>query len=103
VANRRGRHGHSRVRKLLFVALNGSCRCPILDDGTLKETVTLDDPTKALYVAPWSVGTSSPDFAPQTAVGDGDRLGRSTDEAEYLARLRGLQARGRRPLMTITE
>jgi len=61
----RGRHGH-RESKLLFVALNGSCQAH-LDDGKVKETVTLNDPTTALYVAPW-VWHELTDFAPQTAV-----------------------------------
>jgi len=75
----RGRHGH-RESKLLFVALNGSCRAH-LDDGTIKETVTIDDPTRALYVAPW-VWHELTDFAPQTAV---MVIASSLyDEAEYL-------------------
>jgi hypothetical protein len=75
----RGRHGH-RESRLLFVALNGSCRAH-LDDGTIKETVTLDDPTRALYVAPW-VWHELTDFAPHTAV---MVIASSLyDEAEYL-------------------
>jgi hypothetical protein len=75
----RGRHGH-RESRLVFVALNGSCRVH-LDDGKIKETVTLDDPTRALYVAPW-VWHELTDFARQTAV----MVIASTlyDEAEYL-------------------
>ena len=75
----RGRHGH-RESKLLFVALNGCCRAH-LDDGKVKETVTLNDPTTALYVAPW-VWHELTDFAPQTAV----MIIASSlyDEAEYL-------------------
>jgi dTDP-4-dehydrorhamnose 3,5-epimerase-like enzyme len=61
----RGRHGH-RESKLVLVALNGSCRVH-LDDGHVKETVLLDDPTKALYVAPW-VWHELTDFAPATAI-----------------------------------
>jgi len=61
----RGRHGH-RESKLLLVALSGSCRAH-LDDGTIKESMTLDDPTRALYVAPW-VWHELTDFTPQTAV-----------------------------------
>jgi len=57
----RGRHGH-RESKLLFVALNGSCRAH-LDDGRMKESVTLDDPARALYIAPW-VWHELTDFAP---------------------------------------
>ena len=61
----RGRHGH-RESHLLFVALNGRCRVH-LDDGASQQTVTLDDPAKALYVAPW-VWHELTDFAPQTAI-----------------------------------
>ena len=48
------------------MALNGSWQAH-LDDGKVKETVTLSDPTTALYVAPW-VWHELTDFAPQTAV-----------------------------------
>ena len=41
---------------------NGGCRVH-LDDGTVKETVTLDDPAKALYMAPW-IWHELTDFAP---------------------------------------
>jgi hypothetical protein len=61
----RGRHGH-RETKLVFIAANGRCRAH-LDDGKVKETVSLDDPTTALYVAPW-VWHELTDFAPQTAI-----------------------------------
>jgi len=75
----RGRHGH-RDSRLVFIAANGSCRVH-LDDGTVKQTVTLDDPTTALYVAPW-VWHELTDFAPQTAI----MVVASSlyDEAEYL-------------------
>ena len=75
----RGRHGH-RQSKLILVATNGGCRVH-LDDGKLKEIVVLDDPTRALYVAPW-VWHELTDFAPQTAI----VVVASTlfDEAEYL-------------------
>ena len=75
----RGRHGH-RESKLVLIAMNGGCRAH-LDDGAVKETVTLDDPTRALYVAPW-VWHELTDFAPQTAI----MVIASTlfDEAEYL-------------------
>jgi hypothetical protein len=75
----RGRHGH-RESKLILIAANGSCRAH-LDDGAVKESVTLDDPTRALYVAPW-VWHELTDFAPQTAV----MVIASTlfEEAEYL-------------------
>ncbi len=75
----RGRHGH-RESKLVFIAVNGSCRAH-LDDGSVKETVTLDDPAKALYMAPW-VWHELTDFAPQTAI----MIVASTlyEEADYL-------------------
>ena len=75
----RGRHGH-RQSKLILIATNGGCRAH-LDDGAVKETVTLDDPTRALYVAPW-VWHELTDFAPQTAI----VVIASTlfEEAEYL-------------------
>lgn len=75
----RGRHGH-RESKLVLIAVNGSCRVH-LDDGRATETVSLDDPTRALYVAPW-VWHELTDFVPQTAV----MVIASTlfDEAEYL-------------------
>ncbi len=75
----RGRHGH-RESKLVFIAVNGSCRAH-LDDGSVKETVTLDDPAKALYMAPW-VWHELTDFAPQTAI----LIVASTlyEEADYL-------------------
>ena len=61
----RGRHGH-RESKLVLIAMNGSCRVH-LDDGRIKESVLLDDPTRALYVAPW-VWHELTDFPPQTAI-----------------------------------
>jgi hypothetical protein len=75
----RGRHGH-RESKLVFVSANGSCRVH-LDDGAVKETVMLDDPTTALYVAPW-VWHELTDFTPQTAI----MIIASSlyDEADYL-------------------
>lgn len=47
----RGRHGH-RESQLVFVAMNGGCRIH-LDDAKVKESVTLDDPARALYVGTW--------------------------------------------------
>jgi WxcM-like, C-terminal len=61
----RGRHGHRETR-LVLIATNGGCRVH-LDDGKAKETVTLDDPATALYVAPW-VWHELTDFGPQTAI-----------------------------------
>jgi hypothetical protein len=75
----RGRHGH-RDSELVLVAVNGSCRAH-LDDGTITETVTLDDPARALYIGTW-VWHELTDFTPGTAV----VVIASTlyDEAEYL-------------------
>jgi hypothetical protein len=61
----RGRHGHRHTR-LVLVAVSGSCHAH-LDDGTVKETVTLDDPTRGLLVAPW-VWHELTGFAPGTVV-----------------------------------
>jgi dTDP-4-dehydrorhamnose 3,5-epimerase-like enzyme len=61
----RGRHGH-RETELLLIAVSGSCRAH-LDDGTVKETVTLADSARALYVAPW-VWHELTDFAPGTVI-----------------------------------
>jgi hypothetical protein len=61
----RGRQGHRETR-LLLIAVSGSCRAH-LDDGMVKETVTLDDPARALYVAPW-VWYELTDFAPGTVI-----------------------------------
>lgn len=75
----RGRHGH-RESQLILIAVNGAC-CAHLDDGTVKESVPLDDPAKGLYIAPW-VWHELTDFAPQTAI---MVLASSLyDEAEYL-------------------
>ena len=75
----RGRHAH-RESQLLFVAMHGACQVH-LDDGTVKETVTLDDPAKALYMAPW-IWHELTDFSPEAAI----LVVASTlfDEAEYL-------------------
>ena len=61
----RGRHAY-RHTQLVLVAVSGSCRTH-LDDGIEKETVTLDDPTKGLHIAPW-VWHELTDFAPGTVV-----------------------------------
>jgi len=61
----RGRHGHRETR-LVLIAANGGCRVH-LDDGKVQETVRLDDPATALYVAPW-VWHELTDFGPQTAI-----------------------------------
>ncbi len=61
----RGRHGHRETR-LVLIAVSGSCRTH-LDDGAVKETVTLDDPARALYIAPW-VWHELTDFVPGTVV-----------------------------------
>ena len=75
----RGRHGH-RESKLVLVAVSGSCRVH-LDDGKVKQSVTLDDPARALYVAPW-IWHELTDFAAATAI---VVIASSYyDEAEYL-------------------
>jgi hypothetical protein len=75
----RGRHSH-RETELVLVAVNGSCGIH-LDDGTVEETVRLDDPARALYVGTW-VWHELADFVPHTAV----VVVASTlyDESEYL-------------------
>ena len=75
----RGRHAH-RESQLLLIAMHGGCRVH-LDDGVGKETVTLEDPTKALYLPPW-IWHELTDFAPETAI----LVAASTlfDEGEYL-------------------
>jgi hypothetical protein len=75
----RGRHAH-RETQLLFVAMHGGCRVH-LDDGTTKESVTLEDPARALSMAPW-VWHELTDFAAETAI----LVAASTlfDETEYL-------------------
>jgi hypothetical protein len=75
----RGRHGH-RQTQLVLIAASGACRIH-LDDGAVKESVALDDPTRALYVAPW-VWHELTDFTPGTVI----MVLASTpyEEAEYL-------------------
>lgn len=46
----RGGHAHHEAREVM-VAVNGSCHV-VLDDGTVREEVVLDDPTVALHVPP---------------------------------------------------
>ena len=47
----RGRHGH-RESQLVFVAMHGGCRVH-LDDAKVQESVTIDEPARALYVGTW--------------------------------------------------
>jgi mannose-6-phosphate isomerase-like protein (cupin superfamily) len=61
----RGRHGH-RESELVFVALHGGCRVH-LDDARAKETVTIDDPGRALFVGTW-VWHELTDFAAEAAI-----------------------------------
>lgn len=75
----RGRHAH-RETELVLVAMHGGCRVH-LDDGGSKETVTLDDPARALYMAPW-VWHELTDFAPQAAILA--VVSTLYDEADYL-------------------
>jgi len=75
----RGRHGR-RKTELVLLAVHGGCRVH-LDDGLAKETVTLDDPARALHVATW-IWHELTDFTPEAAV----VVLASTpyEEAEYL-------------------
>ena len=75
----RGRHGHRKTR-LVLIAMHGSCRVH-LDDSTMQQSVTLDDPTQALQLDTW-VWHELTDFAPATAIA----VLASTpyEEAEYL-------------------
>ena len=62
------------------MAVSGACRVH-LDDGTVKQTVALNEPTRALHIGTW-VWHELTDFTPGTAV----VAIASTlyDEAEYL-------------------
>lgn len=75
----RGRHGH-RQSELVLVALHGRCDVH-LDDGRTTETVSLDDPARALFVGTW-VWHELTDFAHDAAI----IVIASTcyEEAEYL-------------------
>lgn len=75
----RGRHGH-RDSRLVLIALHGGCRVH-LDDGRVKETVTIDDPARGLFVGTW-VWHELTDFTAEAAI----LVVASTlyDEAEYL-------------------
>ncbi len=75
----RGRHGH-RESHLVTLLLNGSCKVH-LDDGKVKETVVLDDPSRAVHIGPM-VWHELTDFTPQAVI----LVIASTlyDEAEYL-------------------
>ncbi len=44
----RGRHSHRKLEQVV-VCVSGSCEF-ILDDGTKKRTITLDDPAQGLYL-----------------------------------------------------
>jgi len=61
----RARHGH-REGELVLIAAHGGCLVH-LDDGKVKETVTLDDPARALYVGPW-VWHELNDFRPESTI-----------------------------------
>ena len=52
--------------QLVFVAMSGGCRVH-LDDARVKESVTLDDPARALYVGTW-VWHELTDFAAGAAI-----------------------------------
>jgi hypothetical protein len=61
----RGRRAH-RLSELVLVALNGACRAH-LDDGSVKQTVALEDPARALTIGSW-VWYELTHFAPETSV-----------------------------------
>jgi hypothetical protein len=61
----RGRHGH-RKTELVLIAMHGACRVH-LDDGQVKETVTIDDPARALFMGTW-VWHELTDFTPNAAI-----------------------------------
>ncbi len=61
----RGRQAH-RHCELVLVALHGACRAH-LDDGSVKQTVALDDPARALSIGSW-VWYELTGFAPDTIV-----------------------------------
>jgi len=44
----RGYHAHKRLKQVAF-AISGRCQM-ILDDGTVRSTVTLDSPTKGILI-----------------------------------------------------
>lgn len=75
----RGRHGH-RQSHLVTLVMNGSCRVH-LDDSRGTQTVTLDDPGRALHIGPF-VWHELTHFTPGTVI----LVIASTlyDEAEYL-------------------
>ena len=46
---RRGFHAHKSLKQIL-ICIHGSCKI-LLDNGTEKETVTLDKPYEGLYIS----------------------------------------------------
>ncbi|CAH0534711.1 TDP-4-oxo-6-deoxy-alpha-D-glucose-3, 4-oxoisomerase [Vibrio stylophorae] len=44
----RGMHAHKKLKQIV-IALKGSCRF-VLDDGSVREELILDDPTKGLLI-----------------------------------------------------
>ena len=46
----RGHHAHKRLEQML-ICVYGSIEI-VLDDGNVTQTITLDDPSKGLYVGP---------------------------------------------------
>ena len=57
----RGFHAH-RLLNQIVVAVTGSCRF-VLDDGNVRESVTLEDPTRGLVIGPM-IWREMHDFSP---------------------------------------
>ena len=62
---RRGQHVHRDSRLVMFAG-HGACRVH-LDDGSAKETITLDHPARALYIGA-GVSYALDNFTPQSAI-----------------------------------
>ena len=75
----RGGQGH-RLSEVVLIPVHGACRAH-LDDGSVKQTVVLDDPARALHIGTW-VWYELTDFAPNTVVVV--IASALHDEAEYL-------------------
>ena len=61
----RGKHAHKSLEEVL-ICVNGSCKVK-MEDGEGTETVTLDSPTKGLYIGP-SLWREIFDFTPGTVL-----------------------------------
>lgn len=62
---RRGFHAHKNLEQIL-ICVHGSCKV-LLDDGTQKETVTLDKPYEGLYIAN-NIWREMYDFSPDAVL-----------------------------------